>query len=75
MFWSYVVYGLWFLAWVILEVLGWKRGKTRVPWKTLSETSWALEKRFTFLRLAFLAGLVILAVHIVFGFPSQTPLG
>lgn len=69
--WSYIVYGAWFLTWVILEILGWKH---KVPWLTLSETSWTLERRFTWLRLIILAGLCILTAHIVFGFPRGTPL-
>ena len=74
MTWSYIVYGIWFLIWVVLELLGWKRKRTGVPWKTLSETGWALEKRFTWVRLLFFAGLCILTAHIVFGFPGGTPL-
>lgn len=72
--WSYVVYGVWFAAWALLELLGWKRIRTGVPWLTLSETAWSLERRFTWARIVIFAGLGILLVHIVFGFPSGTPL-
>jgi hypothetical protein len=68
--WSYLVYGLWFLLWVVLEFLGLQRKKTGVPWFTLSETAWALQKRFGGpVRVTFLAGLVTLTVHIVAGWP------
>lgn len=72
--WSYAVYGAWFLIWVVLEVAGWKRARTRVPWVTLSETAWNLERTFTVARIVILAGLTVLAAHIVFGFPGSTPL-
>lgn len=66
--WSYLVYGLWFCAWVVLELLGLRK---KTPWFTLSETGWSLEKHFTVARLAIFAGLAILLVHIVFGFPHN----
>jgi len=64
--WSYLVYGLWFLAWVVLEALGLTG---RVPWRTLSETAWSLERLSKFFRLIFLAGLTVLTAHIVWRFP------
>lgn len=70
--WSFAVWGLWFLAFVVLELLGLRK---RSPWITLSETTWALEKRMTWIRLIILAGLAILVPHLVFGFPGNTPLG
>ena len=69
--WSYVIYGIWFLAWVVLELLGLERARTKVPWWTLSETGWSLERRHSAFKLLFYAGLSILTVHIAFGFPNN----
>lgn len=72
--WSYLAYGLWFLIWVALEVTGYAHKSSRVPWFTLSETAWALQKRFKGpARVILFAGLSILLVHICFGFPGAYP--
>ena len=64
MTWSYIVYGVWFAAWVILELLGVARRHSRVPWVTLSETAWSLDRHRRWLRVVFALGLGILSVHI-----------
>jgi len=64
MTWSYLVYGAWFLAWVGLELLGFTRRRSGVPWVTLSETVWTLERKLPWLRVVFALGLGLLTVHI-----------
>lgn len=38
--WSLLVYGVWFLIWVVAELLA---AVNRAPWWTLSRTVWDLE--------------------------------
>ena len=66
--WSFLVWGLWFCAFVVLELLALRK---RSPWITLSETGWSLERFSPWIRIVVFAGLAILLVHIVWGFPSN----
>lgn len=68
--WGCAVYGPWFLAWVALEITSvvW----AGCPWPTLSRTAWNLEDKWDWTRILFLAGLGVLLVHIVWGFPGRT---
>ena len=60
---SWLVWGAWFLAFVVLEFLA-LFGV--VPWKTLSETVWDLIQRTNGIAaIALVAGLAVLAVHLV----------
>jgi hypothetical protein len=63
MLWSWSVWGAWFAAFVVLELLA-AFGLT--PWKTLSETVWDLIQRTNGIgAIAIVAGLAVLAVHLV----------
>ena len=64
---SFVVWGLWFALFVVLEFLGLFRV---VPWVTLSETVWSLESLSSWIKILFLSGLCVLTAHIVWGFPK-----
>lgn len=64
---SYLVWGIWFALFVILEFLGLFRV---VPWVTLSETAWSLEALSGLVKILFLSGLTVLTVHIVFNWPN-----
>jgi hypothetical protein len=60
---SWLVWGLWFLSFVILELLA---AFGVVPWKTLSTTVWDLIQRTNGIAaIAVVAGLAVLAVHLV----------
>ena len=61
---SYALYGGIFLVWAVFEILGFARGRVRVPWVTTSETVWALEKRLPWLRIVVALGLGLLTVHL-----------
>jgi hypothetical protein len=63
---SYIVWGSWFLAFVVLELLGVFHA---VPWKSLSQTAWTLESLSGWVKIIVLAGLVVLTVHIVAHWP------
>lgn len=63
---SYLVWGIWFLAFVVLELLGRFAG---VPWRTLSDTAWSIEQWSWVAKLIIFSGLCILLVHIVFRWP------
>jgi hypothetical protein len=67
--WGCLVYGPWFVLWLVLELTSiyWKS----CPWPTLSRTVWHLEDRWDWTQIVFLAGLVVLLVHIVFKFPGR----
>jgi hypothetical protein len=65
---SYVTWGTWFGAFVVLELLGLFRRYTHVPWESLSRTIWALET-WSAVQIIVLAGLTILTAHLVFQFP------
>ena len=66
--WSLAVWGLWFGAFVVLELLA---VKDWVPWNTLSWTSWELQSRSGVFSVAFLAGLFVLLIHVAFRWPSK----
>jgi hypothetical protein len=60
---SWLVWGTWFLSFVILELLA---AFGVVPWKTLSSTIWDLIQRTDGIAaIAVVAGLAVLAVHLV----------
>lgn len=62
------VWGAWFAAFVILELLA---VSGAVPWQTLSTTAWGVEKLSSWVRLLVAVGLFVLLLHIVWGFPDQ----
>lgn len=59
--WGYLVYGVWFLAWVALELAGW-RGFA--PWPTLSRTAWNLRDRFPNVVYLWAVGFGLLLMHL-----------
>lgn len=63
---SYLIWGLWFALFLALELPA-AFGLT--PWRTLSSTAWALEGLGSAVKVIFLAGLVVLTVHIVAHWP------
>lgn len=65
---SYLVWGAWFALFAVLELTAaiWKS----CPWRTLSSTAWSLEGLASWVPIIFLAGLVVLTVHIVFRWPK-----
>lgn len=63
---SLIVWGLWFLLFLVLEFLGLFHV---TPWNSLSDTAWDLENVSDWIKVLFLAGLIILTVHIVFRWP------
>ncbi len=67
MTWSYIAWGAWFVAFVVLEFLGLFRV---FGWVTLSETAWSLESLSSWIKILFLSGLSVLIAHIVFHFPN-----
>lgn len=70
--WSYAIWGFGFLVFLLFEILGLlKRGplKGKVPWFTLSETVWALERWAWPVRVALLGAGVDVLVHLLFGTP------
>lgn len=66
MFLSYLVWGLWLLLFLILEFLGLFKV---FGWVSLSETAWSVESLGGAVKILFLAGLVVLTVHIVARWP------
>ena len=67
-YWGAIVYGLWFLCWVGLEISGWRGW---APWPSLSQEAWWLEKiSYGAMTLVFLFGLATLTVHIVGRWPK-----
>ena len=63
MTWSYSIWGSWFLAFVVLELLA---AFKVVPWRTLSSTVWDLIQRTNGIgAIAIVAGLAVLLVHLV----------
>ena len=67
--WGCAVYGPWFLLWLVLELTAlWWKG---CPWPTLSRTVWTAEDKWSWTQLVFFAGLAILTVHIIWGFPNR----
>lgn len=65
--WGALVYGLWFLLWLIIELIGWRARKA--PWPTLSEEAWWAQRRYRLLRIVIPLGLAILTIHIAAGWP------
>lgn len=60
---SWIIWGVWFAAFVVLELLA---AFGLVPWRTLSSTVWDLIQRTGGLAaIAVVAGLAVLAVHLV----------
>jgi len=59
---SYAVWGIWFAAFIALELLAVFHV---APWKTLSSTAWDLQVRWEWLTVPILAGLSVLLGHIV----------
>ena len=66
MTWSYAVWGGWFALFLVLEFLGIFHV---TPWQSLSDTAWSVEAVSSWIKVACLAGLIILTVHIVFRWP------
>lgn len=69
---SYAVWGFGVLVFFVFEFAGLaRRGplKNYIPWFTLSETVWALERWWWPLRAVVGVVLVDVAVHLVFGTP------
>jgi hypothetical protein len=67
---SYVVWGVWFAAFVVLELLGrFGHDAGVIPWRTLSDTAWSIEAWSWIAKLVVFSGLCILLVHIVFRWP------
>lgn len=64
--WSAGVYVSWFLAWVVLELLGYWRV---TPWVTLSEFVWNREGKSKLRRLAVYTGFSVLAAHLAVEWP------
>ena len=64
--WGYVVYGLWLLLFLGLELPGYFR---EVPWVTLSETSWHAEATYRVLPSIMFGFLLGLSVHIRYRVP------
>lgn len=71
--WSYVIWGLWVLAFFVLEFLGLaRRGSLKsVPWFTFSETTWATERSWIGARVIvsviLLGGALDIVPHLLFG--------
>ena len=60
---SLIVWGLWLLAFLIIELpaaFGW------TPWRTLSETSWNVEQWWEPTRIILEVFLAVLLLHICF---------
>lgn len=66
---SFLVWGLWLLAFLVLEGLA---ISGRVPWTTLSQFAWALEALKPHLRWVLFAFLSLVASHIATGWPPLT---
>jgi hypothetical protein len=69
--WGYVLYGIIFAFVAVPELLAAIFGKL-VPWPTISTTSWNLQRHSSWFSILFLAGLVVLTVHIVFHWPGPS---
>jgi hypothetical protein len=69
--WGYVLYGIIFAFVAVPELLAALFGKL-VPWPTISTTSWNLQRHSSWFSILFLAGLVVLTVHIVFHWPGPS---
>lgn len=70
--WSYAIWGLGLLVFLAFELLGLaRRGPLKgfIPWETLSETVWALERWWWPLRGVMLVVGIDVLVHLLFGTP------
>lgn len=69
--WSYAIWGLGFVTFLVFELLGLaRRGPLkRVPWFTLSETVWALERWWWPLRCVLAVAGADVLIHLLFGTP------
>lgn len=70
--WSYAIWGLGLLVFLAFELLGLaRRGPLKgfIPWETLSETVWALERWWWPLRVGVALFLGDLILHFLFGTP------
>lgn len=69
--WSYLIWGLGLAGFLAFELLGLaRRGPLKqVPWFTLSETVWALERWWWPLRVVLAVAGVDVLVHLLFGTP------
>ena len=59
--WGYLVWSLWLVLFLVLELTGLVRV---VPWVTLSETAWHAERTYPVLYVLLGGFLIGLAVHI-----------
>ena len=67
--WSLLIWGIWGASFLILEMLA---VFDRVPWNTLSWTSWQIQARGPgVLSLVAAGGLFVLLLHIVFRWPGH----
>lgn len=66
--WSLLIWGVWFGAFLVLELLA---VFDVTPWNTLSWTSWQLQSRSSIFSVAFLAGLAVLLFHVVLRWPNR----
>lgn len=60
--WSYALWGTWLAAFAAAEL---PATREKVPWSTLSTTSWDLQERYPWTSIFIQGGLSILQVHIV----------
>lgn len=65
--WDIAIWGAWFLLFLVFEL---SAVFLNTPWTTLSTFSWKLESLSDVAKVVFLAGLVVLTVHIVAHWPS-----
>lgn len=68
--WSLGIWGGWMALFLVLELLGLFRA---VPWVTLSETVWTIERFQKVLALVVAGGLFALILHFAFRWPEQLP--
>ena len=64
--WSLLVWAGWLLLFLALEL---PALFNKVPWESLSSTSWTLEDDWHPLQFVFMFGLAVLLVHIVAKWP------
>jgi hypothetical protein len=68
--WSLAVWGVWLAYFLVVELAA-VFLKGRVPWFTLSRTTWTLEDKWAPLSFLILFGLAVLMVHIFAGGPIK----
>lgn len=64
---TYLVWGAWLALFLVLELLALFH---LVPWVPLSDMAWHLEKISVWFKWLFFAGLALLLMHIVSGWPD-----